>query len=205
MLHVAHAAVQLLHALVVLLGVGLVLLVGARELFLSAHDLLEHGLLPDAQPRALLHEPAQVVDLVLELLDGLLGADLLLVGRVHHLPRLFHLLFQRRDARLVLLRQLERRLHFGRVVDDLGVQLAAFLDQLLLLPVRLLERAMELLVLEAEPLEALVAHELRQHFLEVILERLERRRLEARVVQQFGVARDPAAAAVQVHCVQFAH
>lgn len=55
------------------------------------------------------------------------------VSDIHHGPRLLNFFPERPDSRLVLLRELEGRLHLGRIVDDLAVELATLLNQSLLL------------------------------------------------------------------------
>ena len=96
------------------------------QLASELEQLVDRALLPDAQPRALLHQTAEVLDLVLELLDRLLSAPLLLMRRIDHLPRLLDLPLERGDGVLVLLRELESRLHLGRVRHDLLRRAAAW-------------------------------------------------------------------------------
>jgi hypothetical protein len=82
------------------------------------------------------------------------------VARLDHLPGLLNLLFERRDRALVILRQLKCRLDLRCVGNDLAVELLALLDQALFALMRLLERTVQLLILLAEALEALVANKL---------------------------------------------
>lgn len=67
---------------------------------------------------------------------------------VDHCPRLFYLFAERSDGSLVFLRELEGRLNLGRIVDDLAVELATFLNQALLLLVRFLQCPVQLFVLK---------------------------------------------------------
>lgn len=87
----------------------------------------------------MLHEPLQVVNLHLERPDGITGRGLFLAGLFYLAPGLLDFFFERIDRVLVLVTQFQRRLNFGRVGDDLCVQLAAFLDQTLLVVVRLFD------------------------------------------------------------------
>mmetsp|Transcript_49604 Transcript_49604/g.142220 ORF Transcript_49604/g.142220 Transcript_49604/m.142220 type:complete len:378 (+) Transcript_49604:1523-2656(+) len=151
------------------------------QVILFLHQLVDHVLLVDAQTGPLLHEPTQLRDLSLQVLDSLFGPLLLLVRGLDHFPCSLDLPLQRSDRLLVLLRQLQGSLHLDRILDNLGVQLAALLDQVLLTLVRLLERAVQLLVLLAEVLQGLVANELLQDLLEVPLQGLESGGLEVAI------------------------
>eukprot|EP00906_Rhabdomonas_costata_P030247 RCo042734 len=108
------------------LGVQSVPLLG--QLVFDLNQLIHGVLLANGQASTLLHELAEVGDLLLQLLDGFLGAALLLVRRVHHLPGLLDLLLQAVDGVLVLLGKLQRGLDLAGIGDDLAVQLLAFLD-----------------------------------------------------------------------------
>mmetsp|Transcript_39020 Transcript_39020/g.96027 ORF Transcript_39020/g.96027 Transcript_39020/m.96027 type:complete len:542 (-) Transcript_39020:133-1758(-) len=154
-----------------------------RQLLLLLRQLVHCVLLPQSEPCALLDEARQVCDLEFELLDSLLGALLLLVARVHHLPRFLNLLLERRNRVLVLLRQLQRGLHLGCIGHNLLVELATLLDQPLLALVRLLQRAVQLLVLHTEPLKRFVSDEVLEHLLEVALKGLEGATLEAHLLE----------------------
>mmetsp|Transcript_27932 Transcript_27932/g.92772 ORF Transcript_27932/g.92772 Transcript_27932/m.92772 type:complete len:378 (-) Transcript_27932:48-1181(-) len=151
------------------------------QVILFLHQLVDHVLLVDAQTGPLLHEPTQLRDLSLQVLNRLFGPLLLLVRGLDHFPCALDLPLQRSDRLLVLLRQLQGSLHLDRILDDLGVQLAALLDQVLLTLVGLLERAVQLLVLLAEVLQGLVANELLQNLLEVPLQGLESGGLEVAI------------------------
>lgn len=59
------------------------------------------------------------------------------MGDIDHGPCFLDLFAEGSDGGLVLLRQLEGRLHFCCIVDDLAVQLPTLLDQPLLLVVGL--------------------------------------------------------------------
>mmetsp|Transcript_80235 Transcript_80235/g.232964 ORF Transcript_80235/g.232964 Transcript_80235/m.232964 type:complete len:253 (+) Transcript_80235:1766-2524(+) len=122
------------------------------QVVLLLHQLIDHVLLIDAQTGALLHEPPELGDLRLQVLDRLLRALLLLVRRLDHLPRSLDLALEGGDCGLVLLRQLQRRLHLHRILHNLGVELSAFLDQLLLALVGLLQCAVQFLILRPEVL-----------------------------------------------------
>mmetsp|Transcript_20737 Transcript_20737/g.69277 ORF Transcript_20737/g.69277 Transcript_20737/m.69277 type:complete len:262 (-) Transcript_20737:359-1144(-) len=74
------------------------------QLVLLLCKLVHSVLLPQRQPSPLLHEPAEVGDLELELLDGFLRSLLLLMGGINHLPGLLNLLLERGDRVLILLR-----------------------------------------------------------------------------------------------------
>ena len=78
----------------------------ARSRRRSPHlnELIDSVFLPDGQSSPLFHKPRQILDLMLELLDSFLGAPLLFVCRIDHLPRLLYLSLQRGNRILVLLR-----------------------------------------------------------------------------------------------------
>ena len=61
--------------------------------------------------------------------NRLLCARLLLIRAVDHFPSLLNLLLEAADGELVLLTELERRLHLGGVGNNLRVELPALLDK----------------------------------------------------------------------------
>jgi len=56
--------------------------------------LVDRVLLANGEARALLNKSRKIGDLGLQLLDGLLGARLLLVRRIYHLPCLLNFAFK---------------------------------------------------------------------------------------------------------------
>mmetsp|Transcript_36906 Transcript_36906/g.93234 ORF Transcript_36906/g.93234 Transcript_36906/m.93234 type:complete len:212 (+) Transcript_36906:2104-2739(+) len=100
-----------------------------RELLLLPEQLIHSGLLAQAQPCALLHQPSEVCNLQLQLLDGLFCTCFLLVACVYHFPRLLDFLLQSLDGVLVLLAELQCCLHLGSIRNNLRIQLPALLDE----------------------------------------------------------------------------
>mmetsp|Transcript_81662 Transcript_81662/g.249443 ORF Transcript_81662/g.249443 Transcript_81662/m.249443 type:complete len:240 (-) Transcript_81662:176-895(-) len=128
------------------------------QVVLLLHELVDHVLLVDTEPSALLDEAAQLGDLGLQVVYRLLGTLLFLVRGLDHFPRSLDLPLQRGDGRLILLRQLQRCLDLDRVLYDLGVKLTTLFDQVLLAFMRFLQSAVQLLVLVPEVLQGLVSH-----------------------------------------------
>mmetsp|Transcript_9189 Transcript_9189/g.18315 ORF Transcript_9189/g.18315 Transcript_9189/m.18315 type:complete len:277 (+) Transcript_9189:1874-2704(+) len=153
------------------------------QLLLLLAQLVHRVLLPERQPCPLFDESAEVCDLPLERLDRFLGALLLLVRGVDHLPCFLNLLLERCDGVLVLLRELQRSLHLGCVRDDLLVELATLLDQALLAFMRLLQGPVQLFVFYTEALQRFIAHQILQNFLEVAFERLERGAIQPHLLE----------------------
>ncbi len=61
---------------------------------------------------------------------------------------LFDFAFEQCEIVAIFGRQTQRRLHFGRVLNDFLIQFAALFDEAFLVLVRFLERAMQLFVSE---------------------------------------------------------
>mmetsp|Transcript_162420 Transcript_162420/g.520530 ORF Transcript_162420/g.520530 Transcript_162420/m.520530 type:complete len:357 (+) Transcript_162420:1712-2782(+) len=156
-----------------LLDLAVQLVAGPQQLVALRDEAVHRVLLVHAQSRALLHQVAQVRDLDLQVMNGLLGPLLLLVRCLNHLPSPLDLLLQVLDRCLVLFGKVEGHLDLRGIANDLSVELAALLDQPLLALVRLLEGPVEFLVLQAKVLQRLVADQLLEDLLEVLLQGLE--------------------------------
>mmetsp|Transcript_7245 Transcript_7245/g.15802 ORF Transcript_7245/g.15802 Transcript_7245/m.15802 type:complete len:274 (-) Transcript_7245:39-860(-) len=161
-----------------LLHLSLELVPRPQEFVPLANEAIDGVLLVHAKTCTLLHEVTEVCNLYLEVVDGLLCSLLLFVGGLHHLPSPLDLLLQVLDRGLVLLGEAQSSLNLRSIGHDLCIQLPAFLDEALLALVRLLQGPVKLLILEAEVLKRLVANELLQDLLEVLLQRLEGAGLE---------------------------
>eukprot|EP00968_Pinguiococcus_pyrenoidosus_P024861 scaffold5136_cov229-Pinguiococcus_pyrenoidosus.AAC.3 len=178
----------------------LLLLALALQLIPLLRELLDHLLLADADASALLHQHAEVGDLLAQLRDRLPSADLLLVRQVHHLPGLLDVLLQRLHPRLVLLRQFESRLHLGGIVDDLGVELPTLPHESLLLVVGLFQGPVQLLVLDTEPLQVRVAHQVRHDLLELPLNLIDLRGAQLAALDALYYSSIAAAQSLGLHC-----
>mmetsp|Transcript_5328 Transcript_5328/g.11835 ORF Transcript_5328/g.11835 Transcript_5328/m.11835 type:complete len:247 (-) Transcript_5328:192-932(-) len=74
-----------------------------HQIVLLLDQIVHSVLLIDTQPRALLHQAAQIGNLHLQIMNSVFGSLFLLVGRLHHLPGPLNLLFQSCNCRLILL------------------------------------------------------------------------------------------------------
>lgn len=72
-------------------------------------------------------------------------------------------LLEGRNGRLVLLGELECSGDLGSIGYNLSIELSALLHEAFLTVMGLLQSSVQLLVLNAELLQALVTHQLRQH------------------------------------------
>lgn len=63
--------------------------VGSQMDYILFHS---RGILPKAQPSSLFYQLGEVGNLQLQLVDGVSGPCLLLVGCIHHLPQFLYLL-----------------------------------------------------------------------------------------------------------------
>ena len=92
-----------------------------------------HGIrLLIVQKTAFIQNVVQMFDLLVQIVDFLLVLIFPLLGDLEHFVGLFQLALQELDGVRVFLGHFDGPINFGGVCDDISVELAAFLEQFIL-------------------------------------------------------------------------